>query len=289
MKIQIEILAKFGYAFALFLHLLQTTIIKKVPNFSQLDVYDIMFFRNVFSTLCLFLILIPKFKQIPYKQITKNDILLIFLTSFCYIIATYCWHIGVSKVLINNAVIISFFVPVIVTFMSKVFLKERLNYVLLLSLLICFGAAIFLYKPVITQFNNGYIILLIDVFAYSITTIFRKPIATKLGTIFIIFLANLMMLPISISLSSKPFIIFHSSNTLILPLLAVGLIYCIEILISTKCTTLIAISKLQPVKFLRIVFSILLSYLLLYETPTNNQIIAFVLIVLANSIVFLRR
>jgi len=289
MKIQIETLARFGYTFALFLHLLQTSIIKKVPTISQLNLYDIMFFRNAISALILCIILIPNLKKIPYKQITKNDILLIFLTSSCYIVATYCWHLGVSKVPVNNAVIISFLVPVIVAFMSKVFLKEKLNYVLLLSLLMCFTATILIYKPAIMQFNNGYIILLIDVIAYSIATIFRKPIATKLGTIFIIFLANVIMLPFSFAFSAKPFTIFNNSNLTIILILSVALIYCIEILISTKCTTLIAISKLQPIKFLRIVFSILLSYFMLHEMPTNTQMIAFIVILLANSLVLIKK
>lgn len=259
------------YVTATGLHMLQTVIIKKTSINANLNVNDLILIRSVIGVIAVTPFVLAA-KNIFKTEYIKPNLKI----AFFYIIATYGWHYGSRMVPINNASIISFTVPIIVTILSALILKERIRVLTKVSIAICTLIVFALYhKPSsIVKLNYGYIILIIDVFAYSIATILRKQSMAKQKPIGILYFNLLCIMPVGFLFSPK---ILLTLSTLqgqsVVSIVLIGITYLSESYFMLKAYSMTQVSNLQVAKYSRIVFSILMSYFILGEAVSVEQVI----------------
>jgi drug/metabolite transporter (DMT)-like permease len=183
---------------------------------------------------------------------------------------------------VNNATILNFFIPMVMSILAVILLKERLSYTLIFSILICFFTIIYFYKPQ-AIWSLGYLLLIVDVFSYSLSMVLSKklmikkqsPVAILFFKVIVVSITSLHCLP---SLSAK----IAAQPMLVLPNLLVGISYLCENLLFFTAYMLVAVSKLQPLYYTRIVFAVVISYLILNEQLSYTQVIVASVIILVN-------
>ena len=266
------------FLFATSMHMAHSVLIKKIGIGGFFSTYEIIFLRS-FITFC---ILMPFFATKKIKFIERQNLLSNFIVAICAIIGTYCWHYGLSMVPINNAVTINFLIPMTISMLAMFLLKERISKTLIISITICFATIVCFYKPkAILQF--GYLLLLIDVFSYSLSIVLSKklmlkkqsPVSIVFFKVSIICITSVHIIP---SLLPK----IQQNPNVLFSCFIVTLLYICETLLFLTAYNFTKVSKLQPLYYTRIVFGILISYLILGEYLKTEQLIVAIIITLVN-------
>ena len=294
---------KKGFLFACFIALigsfgnaLQGTFIKYYTANLHIGLYDVILIRCIASII----ILLPfSFKQmvsfIKSKNLIKN-VLIILLLAILYSADIILYNTGLKTTPVNTGTLIMLLVPLWMCFFGKIILHENdFNKITAFSLLAC-------------------------IFAVVYTTIGDLKFGnTGVGVIFIF--ANSIVLPIGVILQKKfadfrPIAFALFTNSIVLGLVVFFLSGChTNILLSTFnpfdksfnlefliCAVLIAIfdimesggvylscklanvSSLQPIRFTRIIFAIIVSGIVLGEIITAKQAISTIIILMANTV-----
>ena len=294
---------KKGFLFACFIALigsfgnaLQGTFIKYYTSNLHIGLYEVILIRCIASII----ILLPfSIKHIivfvKSKYIAKNS-LIILLLAILYSADIVLYNTGLKTTPVNTGTLIMLLVPLWMCFFGKIILHENdFNKITAFSLLAC-------------------------IFAVIYTTIGDLKFGnTGVGVIFIF--ANSIVLPIGVILQKKfsdfrPIAFALFTNSIVLGLVVFFLSGChTNILFSTFnpfdksfnlefliCAVLIAIfdimesggvylscklanvSSLQPIRFTRIIFAIIVSGIVLGEIITAKQAISTIIILIANAI-----
>lgn len=260
------------------MHMTHSVLIKKIGIGGFFSTYEIIFIRS-FITFC---ILAPFFATKKLKFIEKQNLLPNLFVAICSIIATYCWHYGLSMVPVNNAITINFLMPMTISILAIIILKEKVSKMLVISILLCFITIIFFYKPK-ALFQFGYLLLIIDLFAYSMTIVFSKklmlkkqsPISLLFFKVSIICITSIHVVP---ALLAK----IQQDPKVMISCIIVALIYMSETLLFLTAYNFSKVSKLQPLYYTRIVFGVFISYLILGEYVKTEQLIVAGVIIAIN-------
>jgi len=264
---------KFLYLFGVFINVCILTIIKYIGINGILSVPEIIFLRTLCSTIVLLPVNIKEFVKLP-KQ--SNKILLLLLIFGCIsAVDTYMWNIGLQSVPLNNAMIMLFLSPVITAIMSHLILKERITINIILKFAINIVAISLVYHFAIGKLTIGYFILMMDFVIYGVIAILIKKL-NCFSAKFLVFIRFVILLPISyFALKTIP--VINIKIVIFISLIVFG--YIIERTLITMAFANIPIVEIQPLRYFNVVFSSLLSYLILGENLTLYQIICVLIII----------
>ena len=260
------------------LHMLHSVLIKSIGLKGVYSTYEIIFIRS----LVVAVILTPIFLLKKVKFIEKQNIKTNLLFAGFSIIGSYCWHYGLHMVPVNNAIIINYMIPMVIPILAVIFLKEKLSKTLIVSIIICFSSIIIINKPK-EIWKLGYLLVFVDVCCYSMSVVISKklmlkhqsPVAVFYFKVLIVIITSTHAIP---SLSVK----IINDTQILLPTLLVGILYLCENILFFTAYMLVSVSKLQPLYYTRIVFSSLISYLILGEVLHINQVILAIIIIIVN-------
>jgi drug/metabolite transporter (DMT)-like permease len=257
------------------------TIVKKTITRYGISVEEAVFVR---ATFILLFSLPMMLKDKPFS-VKKEEFKLNIFRNLLFAISTFLWYRGVVSTSLNNAVVISFLTPVLSTILSVFILKERLSFVVFSATLLCTGVTLWLKKVSLDITTISFVFLFSAVIMRGFVNIFTKKLTSKgYSTRNIVHYNSLLMWLTSLSciLTWKPIPL-----ECVLWLSFAGLIYFVETYLQTLAYKHCTVSQIQPLDFSRIVFSMLISYLVLSEYPTSKQIIAACIIIFANLTVIL--
>ena len=285
----IALIGSFGNA-------LQGTFIKYYTSNLHIGLYEVILIRCIASIIILLPFSIKYLISfVKSKHITKN-LLVILLLAILYSADIILYNTGLQTTPVNTGALIMLLVPLWMCFFGKIILKEKdFNKITALSLLACITAVVY---ATIGDFRLG---------------------NTGIGIIFIF--ANSIILPIGVILQKKfldfrPIVFALFTNAIILGIIVFLLSgfntkilsltfnpFCKEFNINyIKCAVLIAIfdimesggvylsckfsnvASLQPIRFTRIIFAIIISGIVLGEIITEKQAISTIIILIANAI-----
>ena len=272
-------MTKLLYAIAILSNVAQASLIKFLGTNSNFSLYDMIFVR----ALVFFIIITPfAIKQKFYLYINRKNILKNLIVSMLQIIGLYCWHAGIKGVPLNNAIIINYFVPIIIIILSSIILKEKIYKEIWIGSAVCMGCVFALYENNVgLKFNYYYLILFLDLFCYSLSTVFRKQLMLdKENSFSTIYFTYIMMIIISFALAPNALSHITSENINFIAITVV--VYCMYSSFLFYGHYKSEISKLQYIRYLKIPFSIMLSYLLLHENTSAKQIIIAIIIVITS-------
>lgn len=268
--------ASAAYLSAVFLNVLTSVLIKYLHINSDLNLNQIIAIRVILA-----MFMLTPFMAGKLKNINKKHIKLIILTGSLACLDIYLWHYGVSIVPINNAVVVSFLVPILITFFACVILKEPLYLGSIMALIVAFCAINLIYQITPNVSSFGYFVLIADFTAGALGFVLTKKLTLFYSPLLIVYLKIFVMLPIAFTLiGSIPVFTVYSFIFVFI----CSIMYILERYLFTLAYKLHDMGPLQPLRFFNILFSFILSYLILKEMINVWQIIVAFMIIFANLI-----
>ena len=240
----------------------------------NLPTSEALFIRQAIIVFCFIPLMVKKKFNFFNKESLKPNL----IRNSLFALSTLLLYTGISKVPLNDATAISFLTPIIGSVFAVKILKEKSSKFLWIALFLSIIGVFVIKKP---GFNDedillGYGVLLLAMFIRGYIVILNKRLTNKFDVFTMLFYTHIIMFLMyllffkqfkPIPLDCFKYIIGASF-----------LFFCEYFLIFSAYKKCSAIS-LQPLEFSRLLFMMVLSYLILNEQVSTNQIIGGFIIV----------
>ena len=287
------LLSSFIYFFNSVANVLQGILIKYYQGSLNVGIYQIITIKSFISML-----LILPF-AIKYIKFWKKNLKIVILLSLLYCGDLLCCNTGFKTVPINTGTLILLLVPLWIIVFGRFILKEKsFNKVNAIAIIICLIGVLIPIRNEISfsGFNIGYIFLFLASLIIPLGLILQKKFSDCRPVPYALFTNAFALFIISFFLSSICIGRNNSSNDLLfdfswfhsidLDILKAGLFIAICDLVEFAgvyvAYQLAEAALLQPIRFTRILISMLMSFLILREYPTCEQTIGAFMILSAN-------
>ncbi len=260
-----------------------------VIKLSGMPVHILVFFSCLISSSIISTILI---KQEYRKKIPRDKtIIYLLLLALVSLTNTFTFFYSYKTTTIANAVLTHYIAPIIVAFISPIFLKERLTIKILIAVIIATAGLWIMLDVSILQFINlaiagdqntiGILSGLFSGFAYAIVIIVIRFLAQNVNPVIMLFFQNF-----TISLLLLPFI--EIPEKIVTSLWAIGIMGIIH---STVAPLLyfrgmreVTANKTAIIGYLEPVCAIILSIIFLNETVNYQTVIGGAMIIFSGYI-----
>lgn len=279
------LLAFIIYFFNSLANVLQGVLIKYHQLHFSMNLYEVIVIKCLISAI----IMLP-FCLKYIKHFTKN-IHVVLILALLYSGDLLLCNIGFKTVPINTGTLILLLIPLWVVFLSRIILKEKsFNFVNAIALLTCLFAVFITIKDEISfnNFNIGYIYLFSASIVIPLGLILQKkfsdarPVSYALFTNAVVLGLISLLIYLSnydINLNNLTFNAMYKKFTGCFFIAICDLIEFSAVYVAYQ---MVEPALLQPIRFTRILISIILSYILLSEKPNKYQIISAILIITSN-------
>ena len=163
---------------------------------SEVSILQIMFLRSIVGLSVLFLIL--KIKKIPIIFSSQYPLLTI-IRSILFMFAFLFYYIGLAYLPYAVTTALFFTTPFFITILSKIFLKENIGLIRLLTIIFGFTGVVIIANPTFDSFNIFMIFPILCAFGYSASMIIIKITSDKdsvYSQTFHVYLATLLFAPL---------------------------------------------------------------------------------------------
>jgi len=169
---------------------------------SEVSILQIMFLRSVVGLSILFLYL--KVKKIPIIFSSQYPVLTI-IRAILFMFAFLFYYIGLAYLPYAVTTALFFTTPFFITILSKIFLKENIGIIRLLTIIFGFIGVVIIANPTFDSFNIFMIFPILCAFGYSASMIIIKMTSEKdsvYSQTFHVYLATLLFAPLVTYLGS---------------------------------------------------------------------------------------
>ena len=235
----------------------------------SLDAFEVVFLRSFFSTLFLLPFVILR-KKAFLKKTNGSLHLLRVIIGYAAILL---WSQGVSRSPLSLAGLLSQVLPLFIFLFSVLFLKEKLSLVRVLTLFTGFIGIIIIEFPAQgislghSQLATGQLCLILAIALFALSDIINKYISDmKENILVILFYFSMGSTIISYVPAYTIWQIPLLSELLLVVFLSIGanlIMYCL-----VRSFMAADITGLIPYRFLEVIFSTILGFVLFYEIPT---------------------
>lgn len=197
-------------------------------------------------------------------------------------ITTCFWYIGISKININIAILISFLQPILVIVIGKISQKSPVSYGMLFSVLVSFFGVITYLGLDFKAFNSAIWILICVAAARAFYQVLvKKALSSNCVPLpMIMFLVNLLNTILLSFKAGEALSINPKAIPLVLLVLSFSLLYNICYFAAVKLTK--HLSSIQGYDFLRIAYSALFSYVLYHEVLSYQEVLGVAIVIASN-------
>ena len=255
------------YLFSALISVCSNIFVKKVMVDYHLPAWEAIAVRQGI----IVAILLPFMIKMRFNFFNKETFNWNVLRDVLYAFSIGIMHIAMFKIPINNGTSMQFLTPVIASILAIFLLKEKNSLWLWFSLLICLCGALIIQKPSIDDILvvHAYVLLFLSIILKSIITILNRKLALKFKTSILIFYMHTIILFVSL-LFCWEFISFPPIVIVILGV--VGIFYLLEYIMIYTAYKYCDVVFIQPLEFSKIVYSIVLSNVVLGEKTTYIQL-----------------
>ena len=172
----------------------QDTIVRILA--SEVSILQIMFLRSVVGLSVLFLYL--KVRKIPIIFSSQYPVLTI-IRAILFMFAFLFYYIGLAYLPYAVTTALFFTTPFFITILSKIFLKENIGIIRLLTIIFGFIGVVIIANPTFDSFNIFMIFPILCAFGYSASMIIIKITSEKdsvYSQTFHVYLATLLFAPL---------------------------------------------------------------------------------------------
>ena len=276
-------------------NVMQGILIKYYQGALSLGLY------NIITIKCLIACIIMLPFSIKYLRHWKKDLHIVFILSLLYSMDLLLCNTGFKTVPVNTGILILLLIPLWIVVLSRILLNEKsFNWINAVALIVCLvGVFIPIRKEIsFGGFNVGYVYLFLASIIIPLGLLLQKkftdcrPIpyalftnALVLGLIsFVLSSFNISFGNNSLSFSVNVLWLKDVNLTAIIAGIAIAVCDLVEFSAVYFAYAITEAALLQPIRFTRILFSMLFSWLILAEQPTHTQIVGAVLIIISNLI-----
>ena len=272
------LLAAFFYLFNSLGNVGQSVFIKYFQHSTTMTMAQVIVVKSIVSA-----ILMAPFRLKHIRHFPKNIGLVIVLATLYSADVLLC-NSGMRTVPVNTGVFIMFLVPIWVVIFGRVLLGEkRFNVVNALTLLVCFGAIAYSVggdAMNVHGFNFGYVLIFLDTIVIPLGLVLQKKFNDVRPVAYALFTNAVVLGLISFGMSGFSLPEATAGNAKAAVVVAFfDLMEFAGVYIAYKLTD---VAFLQPIRFTRIIFSTILSYVILHEAPTHYQLVGMVIVIVAN-------
>ena len=272
----------FLFSFAVFLSAFIMISTKSIIIKNSIPVWETLAIFNFPMVILLSALIIKTKKKVFTKEILKLNL----TRNLIYIVYIYFLYFSLTRIPANDAVSIQLLVPVISSVIAGIFLKETFNIFIIIALFVGL-CGVNTIMPISFSgdilHNKVYFLMLVAVIARSVANLFNKIIARRFDTTTLMFYTHTTIFLSALCFGGNHFI--RIPVDAFLKLSAVSLLYYIEYVFIYKSNKYCSVISLQPLDFTKIVYSIILSYLILGEKLTEKQLLG--IIIIAISFIFM--
>jgi len=173
---------------------IQDTIVRILA--SEVSILQIMFLRSVVGLSVLFLYL--KVRKIPIIFSSQYPVLTI-IRAILFMFAFLFYYIGLAYLPYAVTTALFFTTPFFITILSKIFLKETIGIIRLLTIIFGFIGVVIIANPTFDSFNIFMIFPILCAFGYSASMIIIKMTSEKdsvYSQTFHVYLSTLLFAPL---------------------------------------------------------------------------------------------
>lgn len=259
------------FILSLFISALNDVISKYLGK--DLHSIEISFFRFLFSTLTL----LPFMLFYGKKSFYTSRPLLHFTRGVLLFIGIFLWIYGLNKVPVTVVTVISFTVPLFVLILATYFLKEKVGIQRWIATLIGLTGIVVIINPNSSSFVPVAGLLVIAAITFAMLDVINKKYIISETMFSMLFYSSLVT---TILAAFPMFYIWKTPNNqelLLLFLLGAGanlILYCL-----LKAFKLSEASALAPFRYIELIISTSLAFLVFGEIPSTTTIIGALIII----------
>jgi len=235
--------------------------------------FEIGFFRFLFSTITL----IPFVIYYGKNTLNTSNFSVHLLRGVLLFVSMTSWIFGLNTVSITTATVLSFAVPLFVLILAPFFFHENIIWQRCVVTIVGFIGIVVTLSPQSSDFKPASLIFILASLGFAILDIINKKILIKESIISMLlyssFITTLLAIPPTIYFWKNPtfyeltlcFIIGCNTNVM-----------CYFIL---KAFSMIEVTATAPYRYLELMISTILSYLILNEIPQNTTLYGALIII----------
>lgn len=249
--------------------------ITKLLN-NSMSASTVSFWRFGFSTI----ILLPIILFYGLKSITTEKLPIHIMRGAVLALAMSLWAYGIKFVPISTVTLMSFTVPMFTILMASIFLKEKISTGTILATMIGFTGSIFTLSPDGMTFSLISVIFIIASILFATLDIINKSLLNSgEKTMPMLFYSNLFS---AIFAFFAPGVELHIEKEEIILLFILGLGANLILFFIVKAFSLAKASFLAPVRYLELIISAIIGFVLFGEKLSLNILIGGGMIILSS-------
>lgn len=229
----------------------------------EIGFQTVLQYRFLFATLTLLPFAFLKANEFKTKRISLHLVRGVIL-----FLAMFLWCSALPIVKITCATLISFTIPIFILILAPIFLNERISSQLWVATAICFAGIAMILEVGEISYNGSIFKMLISAFLFATLDIINKKFITKEPMMVMLFYSNLITLTLSIIAFGGINLNIGWFNLLLMLMLGIGangILYCV-----LKAFSYIDASLLSPYRYLELIISFWIGYIVFDESLTTR-------------------
>ena len=248
----------------------------------HIPLFQVVFFRNFFALLPLFLVIY--FYKLEIKSI--NNMKMHIARAILGISAMSLFFISLRYVHLVEMQTVSFSTVFFISILSVIFLGEKIGYRRIIAIVFGFIGVVIILEPNQNIFSNYSILPLIASLFLSFAVIALKKILKTNNNILSVWVFTMMCTLISLCFYNQSWI--WPNNLDLLFMISSGVLGFIAQICLTKSFQLADASLLAPLDFSSVIWSFFLGYLFFNEILTSNILIGGTIVLFSVGYIFYR-
>lgn len=248
----------------------------------HIPLFQVVFFRNFFALLPLFLVIY--FYKLEIKSI--NNMKMHIARAILGISAMSLFFISLRYVHLVEMQTISFSSVFFISILSVIFLGEKIGYRRIIAIIFGFIGVVIILEPNQNIFSNYSFLPLIASLFLSFAVIALKKLLKTNNNILSVWVFTMMCTFISLCFYNESWI--WPNNLDLLFMISSGILGFIAQICLTKSFQLADASLLAPLDFSSVIWSFFLGYLFFNEILTSNILIGGTIVLVSVSYIFYR-
>lgn len=248
----------------------------------HIPLFQVVFFRNFFALLPLFLVIY--FYKLEIKSI--NNMKMHIARAILGISAMSLFFISLRYVHLVEMQTISFSSVFFISILSVIFLGEKIGYRRIIAIIFGFIGVVIILEPNQNVFSNYSFLPLIASLFLSFAVIALKKLLKTNNNILSVWVFTMMCTLISLCFYNESWI--WPNNLDLLLMISSGVLGFIAQICLTKSFQLADASLLAPLDFSSVIWSFFLGYLFFNEILTSNILIGGTIVLLSVGYIFYR-
>ena len=231
---------------------------------SGIHPFEVAFFRNLFGLV----VIAPWFIKYGIQPLVTNKIKLHFLRSFFNVIAMLTFFYALSVTPLAEVASLAFTAPLFATLLAIIFLREKIGIRRSGAIIVGFIGAAIIVNPDFENINIGHMCILISASIWSVALIFIKILGRTESSVTITSYMVIFMIPLSAIAASFYWVLPSLNDLLILAVIGIagtGAQMLLAQALKEEDTGII-----MPFDFLKMIWAVLIGYLIFSETPDIN-------------------